>query len=174
MTQYRIHGAMPPDAQPIVDLHYRAVQALIGRDYPQTVLEAWSPLPDAQRIAWIVSVIAGDESEVLVAEDEELLGFCMFRPGAGLIGALYVAPEHAGRGIGAALLRRAEAQCAAAGATHIQLKSSLNAVQLYSAQGYVHRGDSMQALADRSSMACVEMDKALGARDANAPLPQFD
>ncbi|HEY8465288.1 MAG TPA: GNAT family N-acetyltransferase [Solirubrobacterales bacterium] len=83
--------------------------------------------------AALAATIAGDDSDVLVADEaDELIGFCTayldmhsvrFGPRV-WIEDLAVHPDHRSRGIGKALLDAAKDWARARGATHLELDSS--------------------------------------------------
>jgi putative acetyltransferase len=56
------------------------------------------------------------------------------------VAGLYVAPSCAGRGVGTALLARAEASICSAGYTTARLESSQNALAFYLRRGYLRCG----------------------------------
>ena len=96
------------------------------------------------------------ESERLV------LGFSSHRIDDAVHGiSVYVRGQAARRGIGSALLRSAEADAIAAGATKIQIDVSFAAVEFYGANGYleIHRG--VVDLSSGHQMPCLFMQKAL-------------
>lgn len=88
-----------------------------------------------------------------VKEDRSTLG----------IGAMWVAPEARGRGVGRALLDAAEAWGKARGCTNVSLsvtEGNSSAERLYRAAGYEPTG-STESLRDGSPLQCVELAKGL-------------
>jgi predicted GNAT family N-acyltransferase len=85
-----------------------------------------------------------DEALHLVAvEDGRVLGTCrlLFRTGSAFLGRLAVERGERRRGIAAALLSEAAARSRAAGASRIGLHAQLDVRELYTADGYVERGE---------------------------------
>jgi GNAT superfamily N-acetyltransferase len=74
---------------------------------------------------------------------------------------VYVRGAAAGRGIGSALYRLAEAHALAAGAGSIEIDASLAAVNFYRANGFEETGRGEHQLMSGHSMACVFMEKKL-------------
>jgi ribosomal protein S18 acetylase RimI-like enzyme/limonene-1,2-epoxide hydrolase len=132
-------------------------------DYPQQVLDAWSPQPDEHRYTWMRGQIESSTHAVIVAEEQSgvISGFCMFSNADGAINALYVLPERTGNGIGRLLLKRAEGVIAESGFTQINVNSSNNALGFYESVGYDVVGMTTQQLADGTRMDCHAMVKKL-------------
>jgi GNAT superfamily N-acetyltransferase len=63
-------------------------------------------------------------------------GWTVAAPGRGRIVLLYVAPDHAGAGVGAALLARMEAEMVAAGCGEAELEATVTARGFYRAHGW--------------------------------------
>jgi putative acetyltransferase len=127
------------DAADMVSVHHESVRGVPPGHYPETVLAAWSPVPDDQRRQWLANLIEQRDvvCEVAVLASGAAAGFCLAFPGRSRLQALYVHPAHSSRGIGAGLLRAVEARCRAAGAVTLELNASYNAAPFYRANGYV-------------------------------------
>ena len=163
MTDICVRHAATEDAERLVWLHYDAVHAMAREDYPQGILDSWSPRPDERRYAWMRTQIESDNSQILVAEsvDGATGGFCMFSPSEGFVHAIYVAPGLARKGIGRELLSRAESVIAENGVAQAKLNASKNALPFYESEGYEVIERSTQGLADGSEMECFKMHKVL-------------
>lgn len=134
----RIRPARVDNAETLVALHYAAVHAVSPDHYTAAQLAAWSPLPDADRHAWLRDVIGTPTLRVLVGEaGGQPCGFTI---------AELAACEHALHAQG-----------------HVQgtVRASLNAEAFYAAAGYRTLGPAQQPLADGSTLPCVEMHKQL-------------
>ncbi|MFL5780157.1 MAG: GNAT family N-acetyltransferase [Thermoleophilaceae bacterium] len=85
----------------------------------------------------------GEALHLVAVEDGRLLGTCrlLFRAGAAFLGRLAVERAARRRGIGAALLHEAAERSREAGASRIELHAQLDVRELYTAGGYVERGD---------------------------------
>jgi GNAT superfamily N-acetyltransferase len=97
------------------------------------------------------NILGDDRAAVLVADDGQVIGFVhvrlnstpdlpVFRPQTrGLVDAIFVAPEHRGRGVGAALMRAAESWAVERGATGMDVnvyEFNETAIAAYAAMGY--------------------------------------
>ncbi|MCD5362471.1 GNAT family N-acetyltransferase [Chromobacterium aquaticum] len=159
---FQIRSALAQDAEGLIQLHFRAVQAIAPSFYPSPVRAAWSPPPSPARAAWMRQTIAAPERRVLLAAAEGRLGgFAICAPEQGLMQALYVDPACTGLGLGQRLLGAAEEAMRQAGCARVTLKASLNALGFYQAMGYRLGVAARQPLADGVEMDCREMDKAL-------------
>jgi len=171
MTEVQFRTAVPSDAPAMVAVHYAAVHALEGLDYPDDVLEAWSPVPDEKRGTWLAGVVASADTRVWVAEtvDGHVVGFGIVRLGARQLMALYVHPDWPRRGIGRALLHRLEEACLEAGLDHLVLNASYNAEAFYRAAGYQALGPTTQPVSETCSMGAIRMTKPLPAHAPTHP-----
>lgn len=76
---------------------------------------------------------------------------------------VFVAPDHAGRGLGGLLLRRVEAEARSAGFATAELLATLNSVRFYTGQGWRVVGEHSLELADGSISRGLRMFKTLSA-----------
>ena len=161
MFRYRTPTADDRDA--MIAVHHAAVQAVSHEHYPQRILEAWSPLPDESRSAWLGGVIAAASTISCLAEsvDRTVLGFGFADAESGMLKALYVHPDAAGRGVGAGLLRHLENHCRSLGISALTLNASYNAEAFYRRHGYAAMGPAEQELAGGLTMGAVRMRKML-------------
>ena len=126
---FQIRPALAQDAEGLIQLHFRAVQAIAPSFYPSPVRAAWSPPPSPARAAWMRQTIAAPERRVLLAAAEGRLGgFAICAPEQGLMQALYVDPACTGLSLGQRLLGAAEEAMRQAGCARVTLKASLNAL----------------------------------------------
>ncbi len=143
----------------MVDVHYAAVQAIGREHYPDDVLSAWSPPPDAGRRNWLADLIGQTSTLGTVAVADEIVGFCIAIPTQGLLKALYVHPDFTGQGIGQGLLQRTEARCRDLGLEALELNASYNAAAFYRRSGYEALGPVAQDLTDTVVMGAIRMVK---------------
>ncbi len=125
-----VRRARAEDAPRLGRLMRAAVLGERGR-YPDEVLAAWASLPPLYH-RWAMT--AGGELRILAERGGRAMGF------AGLRGrevtALFVHPAVAGRGLGARLLARVEAEARRRGARSLVLVAARGAVGFYEACGY--------------------------------------
>ena len=165
---FEIRAAGPDDAGAIAAAHIDSIDSIGPRFYSADVVQAWRAAiqPDMYRRA----MAAGEVFFVAVASQEgsrEVLGFSAHHVADGEHNerqhgvGVYVRGIAARRGIGSSLLRLAESSALAAGASAVQLDSSLAAVEFYKANGFVETGRGEHQLRVGSPMACVFMQKNL-------------
>jgi predicted N-acetyltransferase YhbS len=131
-----IRAARPDDAAYLRDLAMRS-KAVWG--YTDQFMEACREELSVSREQLLDSA-----HEYLVAERHgEVLGFCgleYLSPESCELAAMFVEPAHIGTGVGTALITRAKADAAAAGARTLIIQGDPNAVEFYRAAGGVPAG----------------------------------
>ena len=105
--EINIRPYTPCDANELTDIFHHAVHQIGSLDYSEIQVAAWSPEPVAGE-KFNQRVSDGRDVWVAVDEDEKPIGFIELERN-GHIDCFYCSPEHAGRGVGAALYRRLEA-----------------------------------------------------------------
>ena len=126
----RIRAARPEEAAAIARVMRAAVRGQRGR-YPAALLAAWGSLP-AFYHRWAMT--AGGERYLVAALGARLVGYAAWRGGE--LTALFVRPDEAGRGLGARLLARLEAEARAGGARRLRMVAALAVVPFYAAHGW--------------------------------------
>jgi putative acetyltransferase len=160
-AQYLIRPAIPSDADEICAVHVASIRGLCAADYTREQIDGWAGAkhPDRYRRAM-------EEGErVFVAERAAGAGGTAVVGLGALFGsevrAVYVHPDHVGRGVGSALLTALEAQARSDGAHAITLHSTLNARAFYLKHGYRDEGPAIFELRPGLELPCVKMTKAL-------------
>ena len=131
-----LRAGTPGDAGFIQQLHEESIRGLGPRCYSRAEVESWvsSLIPSG----YIRAMTQGGESFLLAEPGKNaggrLAGFCSFTRDE--IEGLYVHPRWARRGVGSALLLRAEAAILAAGGRVVRLSASLIGQPLYEKHGY--------------------------------------
>lgn len=154
----RVREARPGDEAPIRTVHERSVRQLAAAAYPDEVIEAWTSLSedddaDAEAADDPAEDAGGIQpgdgvlfvAEVADADDEPTVaGFGDVRfdppeyleePTDGGVRAVYVDPDHAGEGVGSALLERLERTARDRELDSLGLHSSVNARGFYEEHG---------------------------------------
>lgn len=130
------------DADAVASVHAASIRGLAADAYPHTVIDAWAGEKDPGAYP-----IAESDVDFLVAEvDGNVVGFGEFHPDTpayldtntdGEIRAVYIHPDHAGKGIGSAIYRELEARARMRGCASIGLLASKNATEFYRAHGFI-------------------------------------
>lgn len=137
----RVRLARPADAAALARVMRAAARAEAGHYAPGLAL-AWGSLP-ALYHRWAVTV--GGETRVLAEVAGRVVAFAGWRGRE--VTALFVHPEARGRGLGARLLRRAEAGAArAAPGRRLRVIAALGAVPFYRSHGWRDAGRAASPL----------------------------
>lgn len=148
-----------------------AVQRASGRAlctgwYDEGLLDAWIGRPKPQR--YQRGVAAGDEYFVSV-EDERLVCFGGINRDRGTVRALFVAPDHAGRGLATAMMECLLDRLRRAGVREVSVESSLNAQGFYQRFGFVEVGRDRMRLDNGLAMEAVLMSTVLADNTSASP-----
>ena len=154
-----LRPALPSDCDHIYTAHRYAVQYTCDQSYDRRVLTAWSALlrPESYREA------LNDPAKVVwvVEYQGKIRGFFQVDLKEAQLDALYVHPFVHNRGLGTALLTRAEEIIAHAGFGFMKLYASLNSVSFYQLNGYKSLGEAILPLNRDVSVKCELMRKYL-------------
>jgi putative acetyltransferase len=161
-----IRRAEAADADDMADAHRDSIRSLGAAHYSPDLVEAWQ-----EGVSGELYVAAMDLGEVFfiatgtIDGRRRVLGFSSDYTIEGTTHgtSAYVRGAVARQGIGARLLRTAEAYARERGATAIEIDASLGAVDFYRANGFeeVSRGETTLTTGRR--LPCVFMRKELGA-----------
>lgn len=154
---FRLRPFRADDAEALCGIHSEAILAIPDAVYARAERESWAAglSPDLYRHA------AGLDETFLVATDaaDRPMGFVSV---AGpKVMALYIAPTVQGRGIGGALLDRAEQAMRAKGIATAQVQSSLAALGFYYARNYVAKSRSTYRTRGGLVVATMDLEKPL-------------
>lgn len=134
---------LPQDQDLLAEILVSAVTELGADDLDDDEIAAWVSLADdveafAARLAPALTLIA--------LRDGEPAGFVALKDNA-VIDMLYVAPAHAGMGVGTALVKAVETLAAHRGATSLSVDASDMAEALFRKLGYVAQRRSSVSVA---------------------------
>ncbi len=153
----KIRTARSNDATAMMQVRREAVLSKALSHYQQPTLDAWVAVaPD--RVARFEQEIADREFLVLVAEaGSEIIGFAKAIPSKGELRAIYVKPNSIGL-VGHALLSQLEKH-AFKTAEALGCVAALNAVQFYTAHGYISQGPIDYVGSSGARVPCIQMKK---------------
>jgi putative acetyltransferase len=171
---FTVRRAGPADVDDIAAAHLDSIRSIGPLYYDAPVVNDWGAGLNGG--VYRNAMAGGEVFYVAIEgsrESPEVLGFSSHRVDEDEHGvAVYVRGKVARRGIGSALLRAAEADAIAAGATSLHLDASLAAVEFYKAHGFEEVGRGEHRLGSGGAMASVFMRKSL-VKDDGAPDSQF-
>lgn len=148
-----IRQATDHDRASICGVHRSSARSLSGV-YTHDQIERWVSIMTPDRYTPHVD-------NILVAEEHgSIVGF-VWLSDDGYVNAIYVAPAAAGKGVGSALLKRAEEKVIVQGITSLRLDATLNAVPFYERHGFVAEGDSIFRPVAEVEMRSTRMSKKL-------------
>ena len=146
--------------------HRDAIQSIGPAFYPPEIVEDWQEAISGR--LYLEAMDAGEVFFIALGEvggRRAVLGFasdyCIEGPTHGA--SVYVRGRAARRGIGSALLARAESHAIETGGTSIEIEAWLAGVAFYRAKGFVETGRGEARLTTGRSMECVFMRKHLSA-----------
>jgi putative acetyltransferase len=164
IAQLEIRQADVRDVDAIAAAHGDSIRSIGPAFYPHRDVEAWQEGLTGR--VYLRAMARGEVFFIATGDVEGtplVLGFASdYRVEGTVHGtSVYVRGLAARRGIGTALLRRAEAHATARGATMIEIEASLAGHEFYRVNGYaeIRRGDVR--LRSGHAIACVLMRKQL-------------
>ena len=156
-----LRAARESDAQALWSVRSRAIRISAASHYGEDELDAWAersrPEAHVQAIRTRPVVVA----EIPSPDAPRIVGFAQLQPDEGVVEAIYVDPDFARRGVGAALFGELERMARARGLPGLTVEASLNSAPFYAAMGCVRRAIDRHELAPGVHLACVVMDKRL-------------
>lgn len=145
------------DLEHIAAMHAEAITHSCRSHYTPAQIKAWIDVldPAAYESAFT------DKHFIVACDGDTILGLGIMDLGKSEINALYVAPDHAGQGVGSRISSELEKVARQQGVTQLTVFSTLNARQFYLKKGYqVHR-PAAHSLPNGLKLECIEMHKQL-------------
>jgi putative acetyltransferase len=160
VSPYRVRPATPSDADAICAVHVASIRGLCAAHYTAKQIAGWAGAKHPDRYCRAMA----EGERMFVAELESGAGRAVIGL-AGIHGnevrAVYVHPDHVGRGVGGVLLAALEQQARSNGFESLVLHSTLNARMFYLRHGYRDEGGMVFELRPGLDLPCVKMTKAL-------------
>lgn len=164
IAELEIRRAERSDVDAMAQAHRDSIQSIGPAFYLQGDVDAWQAGVTG---GMYLEAMAGGEVFFVATGKVDGVGLVLgFASDYRLEGAahgtsVYVRGMAARRGVGTALLRRAEEHAAANGAGSIRIEASLAGAEFYKANGYTEIGRGMIRLKSGHAIACVFMRKKL-------------
>lgn len=154
-----LRPATPSDCEHIYNAHYYSVEYTCARSYNNRILEAWMALlsPDS----YLETINSPDKTLWVVEYKNHIQGFFQLDFKEAQLDALYVHPFVHNKGLGTALLQRAESLAQEAGLGFLKLYASLNSVGFYKLNGYESLEGAILPLNPEVTVSCELMRKYL-------------
>ncbi|MFI5362958.1 MAG: GNAT family N-acetyltransferase [Elusimicrobiota bacterium] len=161
--EVKIRRARSGDAQAIAAAHLDSIRSIGPAFYPPDVVEAWaSGLTPGLYIKAMENGEAFFIATGNIDGQPAVLGFSTHRVDDAQDGvSVYIRGKSARKGIGTALLRRAEGHALAHGAARVQIQATLAGVEFYKATGFEEVGRGPVSLTSGTSIPCVFMQKII-------------
>lgn len=153
-----IRAATASDFEAMDALFRASVKTLCATTYSAELIDAWAGTPRPER--FVKGRENGDISFVYVTAPE-IAGFAVLNCSEQALVALFVSPQHAGQGVGKALLAHLEAHARASGIDRLTLSASLNALPFYQQMGYVEQRRELFRTYSGAMLDSVVMEKRL-------------
>jgi GNAT superfamily N-acetyltransferase len=166
-VRFETRRADPSDAEAIGRAHVDSIRTMGPGFYAPPVVNDWAEGLAAD--VYVTAMAGGEVFFIAVGEldgQPAVLGFASdYRVDGTEHGtSVYVRGVAARQGIGSALLRLAEAEAAAKGATSVRIEASLAGVEFYKANGYEELARGETRLRSGRPIACVLMRKVIKCR----------
>lgn len=163
---FEIRRAEPCDVDAIALAHRDSIQSAGPAFYAAEVVSHWQEGITGE--LYLKAMEAGEVFFIAVGDGDDNRTVLGFASDYGVEGprhgaSVYVRGGAARRGVGSALLARAEAHAVSNGATSVEIDASLAGVAFYKANGFVEVGRGETRLTTGRSMECVFMRKDLSA-----------
>lgn len=127
-----IRPARADDGDELVSVHVAAIRGQGPTAYDAEQVDAWAAGKDPDAYP----TDDPDARFVVATQDDRVVGFGHLQRDAGEVRAVYVHPDHAGRGVGRALLRHLEEAAREDDLERLILVASKNAVGFYERRGW--------------------------------------
>lgn len=153
MVRLSIRLASACDVPAMARVHIAAVRTMCRKHYRSDELTRW-----IRQGPGLYSGLVRSSTVVVAELDGVVVGFAAASLASGYVRAVYVAPGHAGAGVGRRLLARIERTARVFGVRRLVVDASLNAAEFYERSGYRTQGRRRTGL----GLACIRMVKRLG------------
>ncbi|MFD1586565.1 GNAT family N-acetyltransferase [Halorientalis brevis] len=172
MSDIRFRRATPADAGEILATKRAAIEELEHWQYSPEQIRAWAPKDSY--LDTFEQAIDTDRFVVHVAEDDgTIVGYGALNVPDERIDAVYVHPDHHGRGIATVLVKQLELSAEFQGIVELDVMAAKNAVAFYRSVGYWRLDDEVTTIED-VDLELVRMRKDLDPTDLDVDADATD
>ena len=134
---YNVRAATVEDVDNIYSLIYDSVYELCKQHYRQEKLDAFiHNLPSkVLYYKWLT-----DRILIVCCDGKEIVGFGQYDPAESFIDAIYVHPQHIGKGVGSSIMRYLEQIAHTLRKPDLSINASINATRFIEKCGYQQQG----------------------------------
>jgi putative acetyltransferase len=159
MSDISFRRASAEDAEEVLDIKREAIEDLEHWQYSPEQVEVWAP--KESYVDTFEQAIEDDRFIVHVAEENGILiGYGALNVPDERIDAIYVRPDHHGKGIATALVKQLELSAEFQDIGTLTIMAALNAVPFYESVGYWNLEDEVTTIED-VDLELVKMRKNL-------------
>jgi len=145
------------DTEKISQTHKASIQKLCKDHYSSENIENWTSILKPE-----IYENAIKEKILIVAEENNIIyGFGILDIDTAEICAIYIHPDHTGKGIAKNILLRLESLAMAKNVYYLNTCSTINALGFYKHQGYIDTEKSFHLLPNNIELECIKMYKKL-------------
>lgn len=130
-TTIHIREMKLTDAIAVTRLHRNTIRKINSKDYPKRVIEVWSGRANAQRLRKKFYL----ERRYVAVINQQIVGFLTLSKNGKTLQALYVRQKYMGRGVGNALIKKAEQVIRQSSGKKMVVTSTLTARPFYEKHG---------------------------------------
>ncbi len=155
---YNIRSATIDDIDAICSLVSKSVFELCKEYYTESELEAYL----ANLLKKIhYNELLSDRILIVACENNVIVGFTQYDPSQSAVDAIYVLPNHTGKGVGTRMLRYIEDVARSLKKEEIIIAALKNAVGFYEKSKYIFQNTSLITCKDGTKFESVELKKQL-------------
>lgn len=132
LAGYRARTAVVADAFGIRAVELRAIRLVAGRHYRPLIVRSWVTGLSLEH--YEKAILSGTAFDLALDLSGHIVGFS--RCGPSSLEGVYVEPQLMGKGLGSALLARAERALIAQGVSRIEVEVPLGAMSFFTHRGY--------------------------------------
>ncbi|MBN1379838.1 MAG: GNAT family N-acetyltransferase [Gammaproteobacteria bacterium] len=145
------------DTEKISQTHKASIQNLCKDEYSPENIEKWTSILNQE-----IYENAIEEKILLVAEEtNDIVGLGILDVKGAEVCAIYVHPDHTGKGIAKNILLKLESLALERKVSSLNLCATINAVGFYKHYNYIVDGKTVHQLPNGAELKCIKMHKVI-------------